>query len=244
MDTFEIGKLIHTLRKNAGYTQKQLADSLFVTDKAVSKWERGICMPDSSLLSKLSALLDVDIEYLISGKKAFSNEKWLGLILIDDVEGEIAGKPLVHYLLTYFMLVGITKICIQTKNKGYIEGLHLEQFGLNVLFEMPQNNNVVVIFDKVFLYGNNLTRYIQSFIYEEDNIIPVVDGRDVPILFSHDSYLYMLSHKELCKRKSCGRGIVCLPLGPDASTFITICEKYNSKKISDLKEIATNRYLI
>ncbi len=62
----ETGKIIKELRIKAGFTQKALAEALHITDKAVSKWERGLCLPDVALLPKLSLLLDVDMDVLIA----------------------------------------------------------------------------------------------------------------------------------------------------------------------------------
>ena len=64
-----IGKLIAELRKEKCMTQKELAEKLNITDRAVSKWERGICCPDISLLEDLSKILDIPIHNLISGKR-------------------------------------------------------------------------------------------------------------------------------------------------------------------------------
>ena len=59
MDKEKTGQLIAELRKEKGLTQKQLADALNVTDKAVSKWERGLSFPDISMLEPISDLLDI-----------------------------------------------------------------------------------------------------------------------------------------------------------------------------------------
>ena len=59
-------EFIRNARRKAGLTQKQLASLLFVTDKAVSKWERGLSFPDNSILLKLSSILDLDVEKLLS----------------------------------------------------------------------------------------------------------------------------------------------------------------------------------
>ena len=67
MDKEKTGQLITELRKEKGMTQKQLADALNVTDKAVSKWERGLSFPDISMLEPLSELLDVSIFELLAG---------------------------------------------------------------------------------------------------------------------------------------------------------------------------------
>lgn len=66
MNNNTIGKLIAELRKEKGMTQKELAEKLNITDRAVSKWERGICCRDISLLEDLSKILDIPIHNLIS----------------------------------------------------------------------------------------------------------------------------------------------------------------------------------
>ena len=64
----EIGNFIAVLRKEKNLTQKDLAEKLGVTDKAVSKWERGLGCPDVSLLEALSKILNVSIR-IIKGKE-------------------------------------------------------------------------------------------------------------------------------------------------------------------------------
>lgn len=69
MDNIKTGNLIKSLRKEKGMTQKDLADRLHITDRAVSKWERGICAPDIALFEPLSEILGVSITELISGEQ-------------------------------------------------------------------------------------------------------------------------------------------------------------------------------
>ena len=61
MDYEKIGKFILECRKEKNMTQKQLASLIGVTDKAVSKWERGLGCPDVSILGELSNALDIGI---------------------------------------------------------------------------------------------------------------------------------------------------------------------------------------
>lgn len=75
MDNIKTGNLIKELRKAKGMTQKDLADKLHITDRAVSKWERGLCAPDISLLEPLSEILEVKITDLISGELSIDEEK-------------------------------------------------------------------------------------------------------------------------------------------------------------------------
>lgn len=74
MDNIKTGGLIKELRKEKNMTQKELADLLHITDRAVSKWERGLCAPDISLLEPLSAVLGVTVTELISGERLESEE--------------------------------------------------------------------------------------------------------------------------------------------------------------------------
>lgn len=67
MDCEKIGELIRSLRIGCGLTQKQLAETMNISDKTVSKWERGLGCPDISLLPELSALLKVNIEKILEG---------------------------------------------------------------------------------------------------------------------------------------------------------------------------------
>ena len=67
MDCSKVGKLIFGLRKEKGMTQKQLADAMNISDKAISKWERGLGCPDVSLLRELSVVLNADIEKILLG---------------------------------------------------------------------------------------------------------------------------------------------------------------------------------
>lgn len=68
MDQTKIGELIFRFRKEKGLTQLQLGEMIGVSDKAVSKWERGLGCPDVSLLRDLSAALGVNIEGILDGE--------------------------------------------------------------------------------------------------------------------------------------------------------------------------------
>lgn len=70
MEYESMGKFIQTLRKEKGLTQKQLADMLNITDKAVSKWERDVACPDTTTLPKLAEILGVTVESLLNAKAA------------------------------------------------------------------------------------------------------------------------------------------------------------------------------
>lgn len=73
MDTRKVGELIYRLRKEKELTQKQLADQLNLSDRTISKWERGHGCPDVFLLPRLSAVFGVNIENILEGD-LLSNE--------------------------------------------------------------------------------------------------------------------------------------------------------------------------
>ena len=69
LDQEKIGKFIAERRKGQELTQKQLAEQLNVSDKAVSKWETGRSMPDNAILFDLCKVLDINVNELLSGEK-------------------------------------------------------------------------------------------------------------------------------------------------------------------------------
>ena len=69
MNQIKIGRFIAECRKKANLTQMQLAEKLGITDKAISKWERGMAMPDTSIMLELCDILSISVNELISGEK-------------------------------------------------------------------------------------------------------------------------------------------------------------------------------
>ena len=93
MDQLKIGRFIAECRKQKNLTQMQLAQKLNITDKAVSKWERGIAMPDSSIMLELCDILGISVNELLSGEKINmenSNQKNEQLLL--DMAKELEKK--------------------------------------------------------------------------------------------------------------------------------------------------------
>lgn len=78
MDQIKIGKFIARCRKQNNLTQMQLAEKLGITDRAVSKWERGKSLPDAAIMLDLCALLNITVNDLLSGEvvvmKNYSDE--------------------------------------------------------------------------------------------------------------------------------------------------------------------------
>lgn len=68
MDQIKTGQFIAKKRKAKGLTQARLAEMLGITDRAVSKWERGISMPDSSIMLELCEILNITVNELLTGE--------------------------------------------------------------------------------------------------------------------------------------------------------------------------------
>ena len=69
MNQIKIGKFIAESRRKVNLTQVQLSEKLGITDKAISKWERGISMPDTSIMLELCDILGISVNELLSGEK-------------------------------------------------------------------------------------------------------------------------------------------------------------------------------
>jgi len=79
MDICKLGKLIAARRHALGYTQEELGNLLGVSDKAISKWERGLCCPDITSISRLAAELKISVMSLMTGKVTRASESSLAL---------------------------------------------------------------------------------------------------------------------------------------------------------------------
>lgn len=241
----DTGNRIAELRKKAGYTQQTLATALGITDKAISKWERGISCPDISLLPKLSVLLDADIEALLSGVADIYSHKWKGILYIPEnsfsLETLVFDKPLVYYLLSNFLLVGITDILIITSKENTISSSlneELRKIGFNINFHIKdiedlgqcikvnkdfiKDSDTFIISDVYFVFGASLTRNYQSFMALKEGSIQLYlsDEEKTPFAFiSKEQWSSFFDNKIKFEtilsnslKKKISRGSICLPI--------------------------------
>ena len=113
MNQVKIGKFIAQRRKEKNLTQAQLAEKLNITDRAVSKWETGKGMPDSSIMLDLCSVLDVSVNELLSGEmiemKEYNN-KSEELLLKMTQEKEKRDKEFLNMEMFIGILVSIILI--------------------------------------------------------------------------------------------------------------------------------------
>lgn len=201
MDAGRIGQAIQFLRKRAGYTQMELADRLLVSDKAVSRWERGKGVPDISLLKRLSIILDTDIDSLLEGSVAVHENSWKGLLLADfPVDTPIFDKPLSDYLLSYFLLAKVRDIIIFSKKQqiDFLKARYGNGDELNISLtycemaedklsisidkhkELFASSSVMAIYEPCVLYGVDLTRFLRRGMLNEEKVTALLTVKNDP----------------------------------------------------------------
>ena len=111
LDLIKTGSFISEMRKDKGLTQKQLADQVGVSDKAVSRWETGKGLPDTSIMPELCNALNININELLSGERldveAYSGKaEEIMVSLVKDVqENKKDRKAVVLGLILGFVLL-------------------------------------------------------------------------------------------------------------------------------------------
>lgn len=111
MDQVKIGRFIAQRRRQANLTQMQLAEKLSITDRAVSKWETGKAMPDTSIMLPLCRILNISVNDLLSGEVVTMehyNQELENHLLEMAKQKEEADKKLLHLEI----LIGIFSIII------------------------------------------------------------------------------------------------------------------------------------
>lgn len=151
MDQEKIGKFIAEFRKKKKMTQQELADKLGITDKAISKWENGRCMPDISILEALTEELGITINELIKGeriKKEKQEEQFNENIKMTLKELEISNKKINNlYAVLFFICLILIYIIYWFLNKNpNIDSMYLVYY---LMFGLP-----IIIFILNFIYSS------------------------------------------------------------------------------------------
>ena len=124
MNVKKVGEFIKEKRKEKNLTQKELAEKLSITDRAISKWERGICCPDISILKELSSILGVSVNELLAGEeiKKLEKEK-TDDVLVDSVkqytsvEKKKNKKLLIFTIVLFIFYIGLVFAMYLTYNQ-------------------------------------------------------------------------------------------------------------------------------
>lgn len=245
MDLENNGKLIAEHRKQKGLTQKQLADALFVTDKAVSKWERGLSAPDHGIISKLASILDIDVEHLLQNSCDIESN-WFGRLVINDkkrlYKKKINDQYLLEHMLVFFALVGIKNIEIECEDESFVNSLNLSDYGFNILLNKSfKNTKYMEIHGYFFLFGANMTRLLKYMMSSERNTEIMINDKTMPICLINNEY--SSDEKDI---KKFGRGYLYKEINSDKDLFECeeLFETINNNinfPLNDLREILNVR---
>ena len=131
MDLIKIGNFIADCRKEKGLTQEQLAEKLYITDRAVSKWERGLSLPDADKMLDLCNILDINVNELLNGEKINMKDydKKTDELLVELAkQEELKNKKLITdmYVLAItavIFYIGITLLAAYTLGEGTLFGI-------------------------------------------------------------------------------------------------------------------------
>ena len=259
MDVLKIGRSIAFLRKRYRMTQRALAECLHISDKAVSKWERGLAVPDVSLLGKLSVILDTDIESILEGNIASFDVRWNGVLEMNYPPGIEAStlvydKPAVYLQLAYFMLAGITDITICGKDldvawvKSHLAGG--ESLGISLSYEEKKIHDENItgtmrVRGLSFLYGKDLTKSFRRILYGApfSYMLENHQGIELGIRFERVQTIQKRNHTKL------ERGVMAFPIQSlqelhTASSLIHLIQQAMNENVCSLSEIAYHRGLL
>ncbi len=122
MDQIKIGRFIAELRKEKGLTQKELAERLSISDKTVSKWERGSGLPEVSLMMPLCLELGITVNELLSAKRLssseYQNNAEENIVKLIKEKEETKFRLIIETIVVFLTIVAACTIIMIT---GYVE---------------------------------------------------------------------------------------------------------------------------
>ncbi len=127
MTNYVTGSTIRTLRESKGYTQKQLAEQLLVSDKTVSKWETQKGLPDITLIEPLAQALGVSVAELLSGDCRINRNRSANLLRGHFYACPICGNAIYAAGEGAFSCCGVTLPPLETEEADAAHTLHVEQ---------------------------------------------------------------------------------------------------------------------
>ena len=148
MDQVKIGKFISEKRKEKNITQSRLAEMLGITDRAISKWENGICLPDAGTMPELCEILDISINDLFCGEVVDmkNNEKKLEENLLEmTLAKEVSDKRLlnmeiyigfVSVIILFTMILTAMFIEMPKYTQGILIGIGCVMFFIGMFYAL------------------------------------------------------------------------------------------------------------
>ena len=161
MDLQKIGTFLKELRKEKGFTQEQLAETLNVSRRTVSRWETGNNMPDLDLLMEIADLYEVDLREMLNGERKSEDKmnKELEETVLQVAEYTNADKQRVTKTVQGFFLLGILALVINVAmDLMEVEGTFWTDFGQGATIGIAIGSMVLGI-----LYTTGAIMKVQAF---------------------------------------------------------------------------------
>ena len=180
----EIGNVIKNIRKENNLTQSEFASILWVSSQAVSKWENGVSIPDISTLKEISNKVNVDLDYLITGKKKIN-------------KNILSKKYLIIILIFTLAIICIVLYTLHKHNYEF-KTLNGQTKDINVSGSVTYDDNKSSIYLNVDYNANdeNKYNYIKCTLYEKhEDILNIISEKiyDDSVKVSLKEYLKMIS---------------------------------------------------
>jgi len=166
MDNKKIGKLIADLRKKQGLTQQELGDKVGVGFRAVSKWERGITLPDITIINEVSRILGISSDELLAGELKEKEEE------IHEIENHkkisISSKAKVIILVITSIILIVSSIFIYQNNRTYVYDIEStsDEYFVEGQTTFSNNKMSIIINEINFIDEKFLSTIIKNYEYE------------------------------------------------------------------------------
>lgn len=232
MNQERIGQFIYKCRKEKNLTQKDIADKLGITNKAVSKWEKGYSLPDYSLLIPLCNILDITINDLLNGEKTKTQNEENTINAIDyyNKKSSKQWKQTICLFLLIFVLLfsGIYMLTNFGRSKVYSISSDSSEYIIQGYLITNQKQNIITISNLEYDNKNNIYCVNSYFECNDDKYV-----RDIKI--------YLNDGKKRIATFHIDKGEKDVVLLNNLLKDVTIDLSENSKKINikenDLKII-------
>ena len=107
MDVIKIGEFLKVLRKAKGYTQQEVADELYVTQKTVSRWEKGEGIPDINIIVNVAEFYDITVDELLKGERNIKDQTEYTIRLKSKSKSKLIENQLLSKQNVYFIVSSV-----------------------------------------------------------------------------------------------------------------------------------------
>ncbi len=204
----KIGKHIAELRKEKGFTQRTLSEMVYVGEKTVSKWERGIVAPDIAMIKTLSNIFEVSVDELLSGEKIENNNENCTVNAINAYTYQAKHKVLkvslfigTLFLITFLLVFFISRYYMWKVERFEIQD-QLSVYG----YTISNNLDTKVIVDKI-IYDDPYAgtsdelkaNYIKMSLYSENEEICSSEfsyDNDIAVFSIMNNYIFICDNEK------------------------------------------------